>query len=166
MSLTTFLFKPKYPIEIVKKILDIFVEEFLGWSGSGIEWDIVPLEAPHDGWYKLSAWADGGHCEGFSEQCYSDEEITGEQLTKGMMVILVESGVTKMGKDINYSDAYEPEGHYLIDVELSEVFRTLSSEDSCVYSPYEDKLWLQNVETGNCKNISMIDAILSQSVQP
>lgn len=166
MSLTTFLFKPKYPIEIVKKILDIFVEEFLGWSGSGIEWDIVPLEAPHDGWYKLSAWADGGHCEGFSEQCYSDEEITGEQLTKGMLIILVESGVAKKGKEHDKTMMLKPEVHYLIDVELSEVFRAISSEDSCIYSPYEDRLWLQNVETGYSKNINMTDAILSQSAQP
>jgi hypothetical protein len=165
MSLTTFLFKPKYPIEIVKKILDIFLDEFLGWNDSGIESEIVPLEA-HNGWYKLTAWADGGSCDVFSEQCYNDEEIAGEQLTKGMMVILVESGVTKMGKDIDCSDVYDPEGHYLIDVELSEVLRALSNEDSCVYSPYEDSLWMQDVATGYSKNISMIDTILSQSAQP
>ena len=164
MSLTTFLFKPKYPIEVVNKVLGVVVEEFLHWSASGIDWGVLPLEA-HDGWYKLTAWANETY-EGFSEQCYSDEEITGEQLTKEMMIILVESGVAKKGKEYDKAYKLEPEAHYLIDVELSEVFRAISSEDSCVYSPYEDRLWMQNVETGYCKQISMADAILSQLAQP
>ena len=93
MSLTTYLFKPKYDIELAMKPLNSFIHNFLQWEDSGINWDVKPLK-DCEGWYKLYAYQEAEpHGMGFTECCWTDEEITPEQLTGDMMVLLVEAGI-------------------------------------------------------------------------
>jgi len=159
MSLTTFLFKPKYDIELAAKPINSFVNDFLQWEDSGINWDIRPLEG-REGWYKLYAYQEAEpHGMGFTETCWMDIEITPEQLTGDMMVLLVEAGICNEHKDDDIGTWYN-----MTDVELSQVISAVCDKDSYVYSPCEDELWFHHVGTGHAGKASMTDFILGHTI--
>ena len=158
MSICTYLFKPKFDILLAKKPIECFIANFLMWEDNGVNWDIAPVQ-DKDGWYKLWAYqegdSDGG---GFTETCWIDEAITPEQLTEEMMVLLVEAGICNEGTD------EEGTLYTLIDVELTNVVAAVSEDDSYIYSPYEDRLYLYHVGTKKADYCSIADFILSQTI--
>ena len=161
MSLLSYIFKPKHGIEIASKVIDCFVGTYLSWSEYGVEWDLSKLK-DRDGWFLLTA--DPGHAggyEAFTEACFADLHITGEQMTNDMMILLVEAGIT-VGPDEAGFKPGEAEGeHFLMDVELSEVIAALSDENSNVFSPWDNNCWVLNVKTGKSKRYDMTDLIFS-----
>jgi hypothetical protein len=158
MSLCTFIFKPKHDIELAIKPINSFVQNFLYWEDSGVDWDIRPVE-DREGWYKLYAYQEGEGNDGFTECCWNEEEITPKQLTEDMMVLLVEAGICNEHKEEEIGTWYN-----LLDVELSQVISAVSEDDSYVYSPSEDQLWFYHVKTGHASKVSMVDFILSQTI--
>ena len=158
MSLSTYIFKPKHGIEIISKVVNCFVGDWLSWHDFGVEWHIAPMK-DREGWYKFTADPDyQGSFEGFSEMCWSDEPISGKDLTESMMVLLVEAGITSPHDDAGHGD---PGDHYLIDVELAEVIIALSEDDSSILSPWDESLWVHNKKTNKTERRDMTDLIFS-----
>jgi|TARA_R110000824_G_scaffold5670_11_gene26188 hypothetical protein len=161
MSLATYIFKPKNGIEVATKVIDCFVDSFLGWGDYGAEWHIGELK-DREGWYKLNADPsyDGGF-EAFTEACFVNHHITGEQMTDDMMILLVEAGLTVGPDEAGYKPGEAEGEHFLMDVELSEVIAALSDENSHVYSPWDTDCWVLNVKTSESKRYDMTDLIFS-----
>ena len=159
MSLSHFMFKPKYGPEIVNKVLKCFVDQHLNWFDYGVDWDVRPLK-DRDGWYQLSANPsyDGSALEGWSETCFSDQALTGKELTEDMMILLVEAGVAW---NVNMDNPEDSAEYTLEDVELTQVIAALSEDDSHVFSPWDDRCFVLNVKTGMAKHHDMTDLIFS-----
>ena len=155
MSLTHLMFKPKYGIEIVRKVLSCFCDEHLRWHEYGAEWELSPLN-DKEGWLQLTASPsyDGADLQGFSESAYSDEPLTGKELTEDMMILLVEA-------DVAYKREEDSENYILEDVELTQVVAALSNEDSHVFSAWDNRCFVYNVKTGEAKHHDMTDLIFS-----
>ena len=125
------------------KVIDCFVGDWLSWNEFGVEWGVREMKE-REGWYKFTADPDyQGSFDGFSEMCWSDEPISGEQLTEDMMVLLVEAGVTVNSAMAQVTDDDDLNGkHYLMDVEVAEVIIALSDDDSSILSPWDESLWV------------------------
>ena len=159
MSLSHFMFKPKYGIEIVDKVLSCFCNDHLRWYDYGVDWSITPMK-DREGWYELCASPnyEGASLEGFTETCFSDEPLTGRELTENMMILLVEDGIAW---NINMDHPENAPEYSLEDVELTNVIAALSDEDSHVFSPWDNRCFVYNVKTGEAKHHDMTDLIFS-----
>jgi|10_taG_2_1085330.scaffolds.fasta_scaffold05869_12 hypothetical protein len=157
MSVCTYLFKPRFDISLAAKPLNCFLSDFLMWEDNSVNWNIKPVKGK-DGWYMLDAYQDAGSSEGYSEACWHKETVTSEQLTEDMMVLIVESGICN-----EYED---DDGKYytMEDVELCNILAILSEEDSYVYSPYGDKVFIHHVGTKRSEHRTILDWILDQTI--
>ena len=159
MSLSHFMFKPKYGIQIVHKVLRCFVDDHLRWHDYGVDWHIKPLKNK-EGWYELEASPsyDGSVLEGFTETSFSDLPLSGKELTEDMMILLVEAGIAW---NLNKDHPEDPTEYCLEDVELTSVITALSAEDSHVFSPWDKRCYVVNVKTGEAKHHDITDLIFS-----
>ena len=149
MSLTSYIFKPS-SLEITKRVLSCFIDNYLFWDHCGGWWDMRAVEG-RPGWYNLRADYDDAR-EGWSETCYVAEPSEGEHLTEGMLIALIENNVAQQDDDGDW---------YLTDVELAEVIIGLAEGDSSIFSPYDEKLWIHDKKTNESKTVSMIDTYFS-----
>ena len=157
MNIGHYLFKPKHGPEVLQKVLECYCEHFLEYNELGVHWNIQPLQG-REGWWQYNAEYDG---EGSSytpgETVWSEDPITGEQMTAYMMVLLIEYGVAHQDD----SGAY-----CLTDTEIGNALAALSQPGSTIYSPYERDLFVLTVGKSNeectAKRVDMTDWILSQ----
>jgi hypothetical protein len=167
MNVSHWLFEPKYPRDVLEKVLGCFCSEFLNYGDMGVTWDIRPIET-NPGWWEFTAdLGDFGSGEYPSETVFTEQVITGEQLTASMMVILVEYELANYHADIAQPMYAEPGSYCLTDIELGGVIAALSETGSTIYSPYGRKLF--TMVTGKSwekctavQNIDMTDWMLSQ----
>tara|TARA_B100000287_G_C20519460_1_gene736318 strand:+ start:544 stop:1002 length:459 start_codon:yes stop_codon:yes gene_type:complete len=149
------MFKPKYGIEIVNKVLKCFVEDYLDWYSNGYDWSLRKVESKHEGWLILEVWPEEASSY-FTETSFIEDPITNEQLTKDMFVLLTENGPA-------FKDGDDSEEIYsLYEVDLSEVIVALSQTGTRVYSPYGAKVWSIRVGDGESKREPLLDLFLTQ----
>ncbi len=152
---SSFMFKPKYGIEIVNKVLKCFVEDYLDWYSNGYDWSLRKVESKHEGWLILEVWPEEASSY-FTETSFIEDPITNEQLTKDMFVLLTENGPA-------FKDGDDSEEIYsLYEVDLSEVIVALSQTGTRVYSPYGAKVWSIRVGDGESKREPLLDLFLTQ----
>ena len=155
---TSYIFHPKYGLDIINKVLTCFIDEFLDWRGNGYAWHVTKCP-DHEGWVVLEAYPEDGNTDCFSETCYTEESLTASQLTDSMMVLLVEN-------DVAYESDDDVKGYALYETEISEVLAALSKTDTRVYSPYGDKVWsfkVGDTSVGkDSKRVSLLDYLLTQ----
>jgi len=151
----SWIFKPKHGKEIYCKVIQRFADHYLDWYNNGISCHTAELK---NGWVELQAVADdAGNMEYYSEMCFTDNPLTGEDLTEHMMILLVESGVaTNVNEDSKESPVYSLEER-----DMCEVVAALSELDTNVYSPYGAKCWVYPVGSGMPKTVDMLDALLT-----
>ena len=90
MNFSHYLFKPKYGIEVAQKVLECYRGDFLGYRDQGVYWSLNPVKN-REGWWEFMAEMEPEHNDSTpSETVWTDEEITGEQMTNHMMVLLIE----------------------------------------------------------------------------
>lgn len=153
-------FNPKYGHEIVQKVLNCFVSYFLSWEDNGYYWSIDKM-SNHNGWFRLSASPDG-NTEYYTETCFTDDPISGKQLTEDMLILLTgENGCAHENCDPEVSDDTD---WTLEEVDISEVLRCLSTKGTHIYAPYGDRLWMRSVDTGRHEMACMLDFILTHKV--
>ena len=155
---STYMFKPKYGIEIIKKVLGCFVDDYLNWGHNGYEWSIRKVDSKHEGWLILEAWPEHPGGEYFSETSFVDEPITNKQLTEDMFVLLTEDGPAFKEE---YGDDGE-EGYSLYEVEIIDVIVALSQVGTRVFSPYGAKVWSIRVGSGKANREPLLDLLLSK----
>ena len=152
---SSFMFKPKYGIEIVNKVLKCFVEDYLDWYSNGYDWSLRKVESKHEGWLILEVWPEEASSY-FTETSFIEDPITNEQLTKDMFVLLTENGPA-------FKDGDDSEEIYsLYEVDLSEVIVALSQTGTRVFSPYGAKVWSIRVGDGESKREPLLDLFLTQ----
>tara|TARA_R100001594_G_C4004035_1_gene255431 strand:- start:302 stop:781 length:480 start_codon:yes stop_codon:yes gene_type:complete len=152
----SWIFKPKYGIEIVRTVLNCFTDEFLDWRSNGIDFSFVP--ATKEGWYTLEAFIDSSSCEYYTETCFVDTPISSEHLANDMFVLLVDAGVA-----YRHHDKDEDSFYYLEDVDITEVLSALSEDGTSVFSPVGSRCYIYPV--GDTKktprHVDMLDALLT-----
>ena len=159
---SSFMFKPKYGIEIIKKVLKRFVEDYLDWYSNGWDWTLRRVESKHEGWLILEVWPEGDTTGYYNETSYIEDPITNRQLTEDMFVLLTEDA----GPAFMVDEDSPEDGYSLYEVEINEVIATLSEVGTRIYSPYGAKVWSLKVgaKSGEkaCKRESLLDLLLTQ----
>jgi len=171
--LSHIIFKPTHHIDIAKRVLSSFCQNFLQW-GSSIGWSLSEV-SDKPGWYEFIAEIqldEGSDSEELSETVWHLEPITSRQMTDDMFVLLVEYGVAKKYESLaHYKDGRSqdrPEEYNLEDVELTAVIAALSEVGSHVFQPYGLTLHMFKVGTsapscGAPKRVSMSDWIIEHN---
>ena len=153
---SSFMFKPKYGIEIIRKVLKCFVEDYLDWYSNGYDWTLRKVESKHEGWLILEVWPEGDTTGYYNEMSHIEDPITNEQLTADMLVLLTENGPA-------FKDGDEDgESYSLYEVDLSEVLISLAQTGTRVFSPYGAKVWSIRVGDGESKREPLLDLLLTQ----
>jgi len=152
------MFKPKYGIEIIRKVLGCFIDDYLRWPENGYDWNLRKVDSEHEGWLTLEAYPEE-HSEYYTELSFEEDPITPEQLTENMMVLLTEKGGPA------YMQEFEDgsNGYSLYEVEIHEVIAALSEVGTRVYSPYGgEKIFSIRVGDGDVKREPLLDMLLSR----
>lgn len=133
-ALGSYTFKPKHNTDIARKIIDRFADRFLDYEGNGIylEW---MTESKHwgsqmpPGYVQFFISCDHGGFEYYTEQCFSEEPVTGEDLTSHFFALL---GDDFWDKDDNGKTLYTFEER-----DLCEIVATLAEDGTRVVSSYD-----------------------------
>jgi len=151
---TTWIFKPKYNVETCKRVIDTFAEKFLDWHNQGCGWRISEVK---NGWYQLECHLEEPTMmEYWSDTCVHAGALDSQDLTDGMMILLVEAGIA--------FDAERYDGEYILeDVDMARVITVLCEENTNVYLPLGAQCWIQPV-SGKPKNVDLLDALLTLQV--
>ena len=152
-------FYPKYGTDIVEKVLSCFVDEYLSWAHNGYYWSICPIPN-RAGWFRLSVNPDG-NTDYYTETCFTEDAISGKDLTENMLILLTGQGGCAQEYDPNDSDN---DDWCLEDVCVDGVLTCLSAEGTHVYAPYGEKLWMRSVDTGKHEVLDIMDFILTRKV--
>jgi len=152
-------FYPKYGTDIVDKVVGCFVNEYLSWEYNGYYWSIDKLPN-HNGWFRLRASPDG-NTDYYTETCFSDEAISGKDLTENMLVLLTGENGCAHEYDPGLAENTD---WTLEEVCIDEVLMCLSAEGTHIYAPCGDRLWARSVDTGKHEMIDMMDFILTRKV--
>ena len=151
---STWVFKPKYDVATCNKLVGRFADRFLNWHEQGIDWNIREVRA---GWFELrSIVSEPSMMEYWTDTCVHDTELDAEDLTEGMMVLLVEAGI-----------AYEADrsgGDYILeDVDMARIITVLCEENTNVYCPMGASCWVQPAD-GIPKHVDMLEALLTLQI--
>ena len=93
-SLGSYIFKPKHSEEIAGKIIESFVRDHLQWEEAGA---YVHWTSPHsrrnlpEGYVEFHIETEVCHFDVYSETCYSDYELSAEELTNSLFILLGEA---------------------------------------------------------------------------
>jgi len=151
-------FYPKYGTDIIQKVVSCFVNEYLSWEHNGYYWSIDKMPN-HNGWFRLCASPDG-NTDYYTETCFSDEVVSGKDLTENMLILLT--------GDDGCAQLHDPDipgnGWSLEEVCIDEVLMCLSAEGTHIYAPCGDRLWMRSVDTGKHEMMDMMDFILTRKV--
>ncbi len=129
---SSWIFKPRFELAVVEKVLKRICNDYLNWWDHGYEWTLTSCAASgHPDWLKLEVYPDGNeHNQYYTETIYNPEPLEAHELVDDMLILLT-SG--------QQACAYENEtgdGDWrLEDVELSSVLCSLYVLGSTVYSP-------------------------------
>jgi len=152
-------FYPKYGTDIVDKVVGCFVNEYLSWEHNGYYWSIDKMPN-HNGWFRLCASPDG-NTDYYTETCFSDEVVSGKDLTENMLILLTGENGCATQHDLDDPDNND---WCLEEVCIDEVLLCLSAEGTHIYAPCGDRLWARSVDTGKHEMIDMMDFILTRKV--
>ena len=161
---STWMFKPKYGVEVVQKVLNRVCNYYLNWEDHGYEWTLRKANCKAEGWLSLEVWP-LENTQYFTETVFSEEPLSAQELTEDMLILLTNGH--------NPAAYCEPTADgetdwLLLDVELSDVLASLSQLDTSIYSPYGDKVFCMPVtrlaERKSPKRPALLDLLLTAEV--
>jgi len=166
--LGNFVFKPK-SLEISKKVIEGFTNEWLEWNDIGVYIEYTDYRVPK-GYINLEIHSEDCNLERFTECCYLDEPVTSADLTSHMMVVLDHDGFFE-AHHINdcYSKEQAEEDERIVgfgtdnpkyysfeDRELSEIIACLQENNSRSLSFWNTNVYItEKDESGMTKSKSM-----------
>ena len=162
-SLGSYCFKPKYGPEITGKIIERFCDKYLSYSHEGfyLYWRHHEPSQLHrvvpEGWLEFYIDTDNGNLEAFTETCYWEEEVDGQDLTEYFFAMLGEDFWHKDDDGETVYTMYERELFELVQALSAEGSRTIAwGGDRTAYVSYED-------DTGEraVKHIDMLDFVMT-----
>ena len=163
MMLTSYIFKPKYGVEIAAKIITRFCNEFLCYQDEGfyVHWrnnTLLHENKLPEGYVEFWVETENGNMDAFTETCFSDEPLTAHDLTDSFFALL---------DDDFWEDDIEGNKLYsFYECELSEVVSAVSAENSRVVSFDGGRnAWVYEKHTttgGRYHRIDMLEHILTQ----
>ena len=162
-SLGSYCFKPKYGPEITEKIIERFCDKYLSYSHEGfyLYWrkhePSQLYRAVPEGWVEFYIDTDNGNLEAFTETCYWEEEVDGQDLTEYFFAMLGEDFWRKDDDGETMYTMYERELFELVQALSAEDSRTIAwGGDRTVYVSYKD-------ETGEraVKHLDMLDFVMT-----
>ena len=128
-SLGSYIFKPKHGIDVAGKIIERFARDHLHWEEAGF---YVYWTSEHsrrnvpEGYVEFHIETEEGDFERFSETCYQNDELSAEDLTDSLFVLL--------GEDFWYKDDSGKAMYTFEDRELYEIVNHLAEDGSRVIS--------------------------------
>ena len=152
----SWIFKPKYGKDIYEKVIMCFANEYLDWQSNGVGLNLIEVK---NGYVEMQAMLDDPTThEFFSENCYYDRRISGQELTEDMMVLLIDAGVAW---NVHKDDSARPAEYTLEDIEICQVLEVLCEPGTNIYSPWGTKCWVYPVGGGCPKTVDILDALLT-----
>tara|TARA_A100001515_G_C4422487_1_gene160879 strand:- start:24 stop:515 length:492 start_codon:yes stop_codon:yes gene_type:complete len=134
---STWMFKPKYSVEVVQKVLKRICNYHLNWEDHGYEWTLRKAKCEQEGWLSLEVWPHE-NTQYFSETIFNEDPLTAQELTEDMLILLTDGPNAAAYKE----DGPDSDTDWmLLDVELSDILASLSQLDTNIYSPYGDKVY-------------------------
>ena len=134
-ALGSYYFKPKHNAEVARKIIDCFADKFLDYEGNGIylEWvtssrRTKDRQAP-PGYVQFYISCDHGGFEYFTETCYHDEPLTGEDLTSNLFALL--------GDNFWYEDDNGETLYSFEERDLCEIVHALAEDNTRIVSSFD-----------------------------
>ena len=144
-SLGSYIFKPKHSEEIAGKIIESFARDHLQWEEAGA---YVYWTSPHsrrnlpEGYVEFHIETEVCHFEVYSETCYTDYELSAEELTNNLFILL--------GEDFWHEDDSGKTMYTFEDRELGELVNHLAETGSRViaYGPGKEAYISERSSTG------------------
>ncbi len=177
-TLATYVFKPRYPKEMMGMVLESFTQYWLNWCDTGVHlhWR---NDAP-DGYVKVDIDVDG-HMDQYSETCWSEAPVGSHDLTDSMFVLLDQTGffdgewlledpeawtgderVSGLGTD-------KPKFYSFFERELDEVIRHMCEDGSRMMCFWSDKIFMCDIETPEsfkARTVSLTEHALQMDLPP
>ena len=159
--LGSYIFKPRYDAMLSEKIINGFLNDFCDYENAGFYtyWHNATKDLP-SGYVQFSIETDNGDLEQYSEMSFEDTELTAEQLTRDMYVLL--------GQDFWHKDDDDNTIYSFEERELCEVVSCLAVPDSRVISSSGDAQYAHVREaTADCgwKRVSTVDFLLNAPLE-
>tara|TARA_A100001515_G_scaffold11659_5_gene9136 strand:+ start:4396 stop:4947 length:552 start_codon:yes stop_codon:yes gene_type:complete len=127
-NLSAYCFKPKHGIEMARKIIEHFCNDFLDYAHEGfyLYWREHDPRLKHrtlpEGWVEFYVDTDCGNLEAWSEVCYQEREVEAYDMTEKFFVLL--------GEDFWHEDDDGQLQYTMYERELFELVIALSEEGS------------------------------------
>jgi hypothetical protein len=157
-TLATYVFKPRYPKEMIGLVLESFTQHWLNWCDSGVHlhWR---NDAP-EGYIKIDIDIDG-HMDQYTETCWREDPVQSHDLTESMFVLLDQTGFfdvswvddSQLFEDLSDDervsglDTDKPKFYSFFERELDEVMRHMCEDGSRMVCFWSDKIFMCDVET-------------------
>jgi len=158
-SLGSYIFKPRHGEEVAGRIIERFVRDYLQWdeAAAGVYWTSPRARKNLPaGYVEFHIESDQPDFEIYSESCYRAEELSAEELTEGLFILL---GETFWHDDDEGNPLYTFE-----DRELCEIVNHLAEDGSRVISYGAGKeAWVseRNSSGWACKTIDTSDFLFN-----
>ena len=171
-SLSSYCFKPKHGPEVAKRIIEHFCNKFLGYEHEGfyLYWREHNPDTKHravpEGWVEFCIDTDSGNLEGWSETCFWEEEVDGNDLTQHFFALL--------GDNFWYEDDDGNTTYTMYERELFEVIQALGEDgsraiawggDRTAYVSYDDGSGERAIEHLDLLDFAMTVPIVKETVQ-
>ena len=163
-SITSYIFKPKHGQELAKKVIEAFCDDFLNYADCGNYLWWRDTNQPYsqslpEGYVEFHIENDySTDPDSFSETCYSDDEITAEQMANDMYVLLNKSFWNRDDENGGLLFNFE-------DRELCEVVMALAEPDSRMVSFAAGRTaFVSEINAegrGHCEHVDLLDYTLS-----
>jgi len=158
-SLGSYIFKPRHSEEVAGKIIERFVRDYLQWEEAGayVYWT-SPRSRRNlpEGYVEFYIDSDQPDFEVYSETCFEEAELSAEELTNSLFILL---GETFWHNDDEGNPVYTFE-----DRELGELVNHLAEDGSRVISHGAGKeAWVseRNSSGWACKTIDTSDFLFN-----
>ena len=162
-SLGSYIFKPKHGIDVAGKIIERFTRDHLHWEDAGF---YVYWSSEHsrknlpEGYVEFHIETEEGDFERFSETCYQDDELSAEDLTDSLFVLL--------GEDFWHKDDSGKAMYTFEDRELCEIVQHLAEDGSRVIAHGSGKeAWVayQSESGWGCKTVDTSDFLFNTHIE-
>ena len=157
-SIASYCFKPKHGPDIAKKIIQHFCNKFLSYDHEGfyLYWREYQSEMKFrkipQGWVEFYVDTDNGNMEAWSETCFYEEELDGQDMTEHFFAML--------GDDFWYEDDDGNTVYTMYERELFEIVAALSQKDSRAIAWGGDRTaYVSYVDSKGDRGVKQVDML-------
>ena len=162
-QLASYVFKPKHGYQVARKIIQRFCDDFLHYEHEGfyLHWRVAEEVNSHHprslrplpaGYAEFSIEVESPNMDCWSETCYEDRGLTGQELTDDFFALL--------GDDFWFANEEGKPDYHFYERELAEVVAALSAENTRLVSFGTTRTaWVMDIDTQGKYRSNTIDLL-------